>query len=135
MYASADDWLSLEAAHKDLADTDYDGEPNSADINMALSRASAEMDGWLNKRYSVPIEDEKAADLLKHHCCADCHLPYRQTRPTPRVKASRTAIKIPSHGSNQFPRGDADVPMTSAISSGVSTGVGVTFVSPDRIFK
>ncbi|WP_321447352.1 DUF1320 domain-containing protein [uncultured Cohaesibacter sp.] len=134
MYASADDWLSLEAAHKDLADTDYDGEPNSTDINMALSRASAEMDGWLNKRYGVPIEDEKAVDLLKHHCCAIATYHIANTANTAsegienRYKDSIAWLKSVS-------KGDADVPMTSAISSGVSTGVGVTFVSPDRIFK
>lgn len=134
MYASVDEWLAYEGSHKSLADVDYDGEPDRDVIELNLTRASAEMDGWLASRTSVPVTDPKAAGILKHHCTliATYHLANTANTITEeienRYKASIAWLKSVAEGK-------ADLPLTASTAGSNSAGIGVTFVTSDRIFK
>ncbi|SNY91391.1 Mu-like prophage protein gp36 [Cohaesibacter sp. ES.047] len=135
-YASVDDWLLYEAAHKTIADTDYDGEADRDVIETALSRASAEMDGWLASRTDTPVTDPKSAPVLKHHCTliATYHLANTANTVTEeietRYKASLSWLKSVSEGKSSLPMS----PNLSS-SGGNASGIGATFVLPERIFK
>lgn len=45
------------------------GATNDAVLNRALDDASAWIDGYLVGRYSVPVTDAAAQQLLSMHCC------------------------------------------------------------------
>ncbi len=134
MYASVDDWLAYEASHKSIADTDFDGEPDRDVIERFLQRASDEMDGWLASRTDVPVTDPKAAGILRHHCTliATYHLANTANTGTEEIE---TRYKASVSWLKSVAEGKANLPLSKSLSSGKASGVGVTFVTPDRVFK
>ncbi|SDR07656.1 phage protein Gp36 family protein [Pseudovibrio sp. Tun.PSC04-5.I4] len=134
-YASVQDWLDRNSHRKHVADFNRDGEADTAAVERALEDATAEIDGWLAKRYTTPVADPLAAPILRQHCLViETHLladapTVRDEEISSRHKASMDFLK-------SVAKGQAGLPMTVSVSSaGKSSNVGVTFVTPERMFS
>ncbi len=134
-YASVQDWLDRNPHRKFVADFDHDGEADTAAIERALNDASAEMDGWLGGRYPTPITDPLAAPVLRQHCLVIATHILADTPMTSdreidgRYKRTMDFLKVVA-------KGDAHLPMQPGTSStGSTSNVGVSFITPERIFS
>lgn len=69
-----------------LADRDGDGEEDEGVVDQALADADAEIDGYLAKRYTLPLPDvpplltRLAVDLAVYHLCNSDTLVTEQRR-------------------------------------------------------
>lgn len=69
MYATREDMVKAFGQREcvSLTDRDFTGQVNDDVMNVALTQASAEIDGYLCGRYPVPWADE--ARVLVGRCC------------------------------------------------------------------
>ncbi|MDD7908557.1 DUF1320 family protein [Pseudovibrio exalbescens] len=133
-YATVQDWLDRNGNHSFVADFNEDGEADTAAIARTLEDASAEIDGWLARRYGTPVKDPLAAPILRQHCLVIATHLMADTRYTrddeidARYRASVDFLKAIS-------KGMADLPIQQASTdTGRASNVGVTFVMPERVF-
>ena len=134
-YASVQDWLERNPHRSFVADYDHDGQADEAAVARALEDASAEIDGWLGGRYPTPITDPLAAPVLRQHCLViTTHVladtPLTSDREIDgRYKRTMDFLKMVA-------KGDAELPMQpSPSSAGNTPNMGVTFVTPERVFS
>ncbi len=134
-YASVQDWLDRNPHRGFVADYDHDGQADEAAVARALEDASAEMDGWLGGRHSTPITDPLAVPVLRQHCLVIATHILADTPQTNdqeiggRYKRTLDFLK-------SIAKGDVTLPMQASTSgAGSASNVGVTFVTPERIFS
>lgn len=137
-YATVDDWLLAEEAQAHIGDVDGDGAADRTRIDSALAAASAEMDGWLARRYPVPVADPAAAATLRVHALyvATFHLARTGNVVTEEIRdryqASIAYLKSVS-------KGEADLPVTASPAvdpDGRGTASGdVRIAAPPRLFS
>ncbi|MGG9999743.1 phage protein Gp36 family protein [Pseudovibrio ascidiaceicola] len=134
-YASVKDWLDRNPHRGFVADYDHDGQADEAVVARALEDASAEMDGWLARRYNTPVTDPQAVPILRQHCLV---IATHLLADTPQANDQEIdgRYKRTIDFLKAIAKGDAKLPMQVSVSStGKSSNVGVTFVTPERIFS
>jgi len=130
-YATVETWLTDQAELHHVAAA-RDGGMDTDLIGRGLAAATAEMDGWLARRYpTVPVA---AAATLRMHAVriATYHMASTAQSMTDeidaRYKASISYLRAVS-------KGDADLPGTQTAAGPEGQGTGeVQIVAPERLF-
>lgn len=83
---------------------------DAARIDMALDNASALIDGYLAKRYSLPIDPSPVGAQLLRNLCCDLAVGELATTPATRNEIVVEAVKAARDFLTQLGMGKADIP-------------------------
>ncbi|HEY8136259.1 MAG TPA: DUF1320 domain-containing protein [Methylocystis sp.] len=112
----------------------YNGQADARDadrVAMALDNASALIDGYLAKRYSLPIDPSPVGARLLRNLCCDLAMGELATTPMTRNDIVIEAVKAARDFLAQLGQGKADIPQNPSPDGGAGGAVPAV-ISPNE---